>query len=318
MWGKIFEIREAVDNSISIFLKNREISRAYLPTISKTVTPEYYTDSFSVSSDISTEKYFLQPSPEFYLKKLISQTQKSFYYLGPVYRAGEDMNTNIHIPEFEMLEWYKIGCEIKDFESMAIDLILNIIEIVKKREYYKCQIPKINRVSWNELFNSVGIEISDIRISVENKTQKSIREYLNEKDNFSDAFYKIYYTEIFDKTKDGNIWAISEFPKEMSALSVIDGDIAYRFEIYWNGVELINAYFEERNSERLLSFFEQSNEIRKLLNKQEISIDKEFINQCKDLPMLSGGSLGVDRLIFLLIKDFFKINSLKDMNFNFF
>ena len=156
-WNQIFTLRAEVDRVIDKTLGQHGIQKSFLPTIAKTVTPEHYTDSFSVVSDVSDEKYYLQPSPEFYLKKLIAETQRSFYYLGPVYRAAEDMNTNIHLPEFQMLEWYKIGSSIKEFENLSCELILDIVNAVIERGYFQSELPKVQRVTWEMLFNSVGL-----------------------------------------------------------------------------------------------------------------------------------------------------------------
>ncbi len=317
-WSKIFEVRECVDRVITNFLKAKNIKKAYLPTISKSVTPEHYTDSFCVTTEVSSEKYYLQPSPEFYLKKLIADTSESYYYLGPVYRAGENIQTTVHVPEFTMLEWYKIGCPFRDFENMTIDIITEVIKEIKALGYFQEEIPKVNRVSWKELFAKVNVELSDIRNAVSTNAQSSIRDYLDETDDFNSAFHKIYYTEIYDTIQNGDIWLLTEFPKEMSALSVVEDDIAYRFELYWKGVELVNAYFEERNEHKLKTFFEHSNKVREQDNKEVVIIDDEFLVKSAKLPSISGGSIGIDRLIYLLIKDKFSLKSLDEMLYHFF
>ena len=82
------------------FFRQREIFEVQTPVVgSNTVT-----DS-NIESERLENGYFLQTSPEYFLKRLLAAGMPSCYQLGPVFRKGEVGRW--HNPEFTMLEWYR-------------------------------------------------------------------------------------------------------------------------------------------------------------------------------------------------------------------
>ena len=77
-----------------------------------------------------------------------------------------------------------------------------------------------------------------------------------------------------------------------------DGEkVAKRFELFIQGVELANAYQELRDSAELLARFNDNNSIRRLHGKKEIALDHQLLASLPLIPMCSGASLGIDRLM---------------------
>ena len=62
-------------------------------------------------------------------------------------------------------------------------------------------------------------------------------------------------------------------------------------------MELVNAYQELRDSDELLTRFNDNNAIRRLHGKKEITADHQLLESLPLMPKCSGASLGIDRLM---------------------
>lgn len=304
-YTKLFSCRQQLYHILESMMKDAGIHRAYIPTISYTVTPESYTDFFQATASCNPEEfYYLQPSPEFYLKKLIAFEQQSFYYLGPTYRANEPPQSILHLPEFDMLEFYKIGYNYEQFIQLSQEIFQAIWRefpeeyFVNGKTFYK----EIVIAQWEDLFAQIGINFDDLRNAVQHSCQTQLRSYLTQADDFEICFYKLFYHEIEHKILDGRLWFLSLYPQELGALAKRrNNSIAERFEIFWNGIELMNSYGESNDALFMRNLMEEENNIRKKTGKPIVPIDYKFLECLTKLPaILSGGSLGLDRILFII------------------
>ena len=65
--------------------------------------------------------HWLHSSPEAALKFLLASVAAPLYYLGPVFREGEQ--GRLHQPEFTMLEWYMPGYDLKAIARQLGELL---------------------------------------------------------------------------------------------------------------------------------------------------------------------------------------------------
>jgi lysyl-tRNA synthetase class 2 len=74
-----------------------------------------------------------------------------------------------------------------------------------------------------------------------------------------------------------------------------------RFEIYIGGMELANGYTELSDQEELASRMESVQRDLTEDGVEGLTVDDEFIEAMADLPPCAGVSVGMDRLLMLML-----------------
>lgn len=214
---------------------------------------------------------YLQPSPEYQLKRLLAAGAPSLYQLGPVFRAGESGRR--HNPEFVMLEWYRLG--FSDVELMKevaelVDLILG------PSEYRTLAYAEVVSLAGDQLAVPADIrprELLDLRFSVG-----------------------------IEALGPGRFF-VTDYPSDQAALARLrdeDATVAARFELVVDGLELANGYYELGNPDELRRRFQRDLEVRCSAGQHQPAVDEKFLAAMKaGLPDCAGVALGFDRLLML-------------------
>ena len=99
-----------------------------------------------------------------------------------------------------------------------------------------------------------------------------------------------------------------DFPASQAALAELktlaDGtEVAARFEIYWGGVELGNAYHELADADEQRQRFEANLKERQALGLQEVPVDQNLLAALdQGLPACAGIAMGFDRLLMVVLQ----------------
>ena len=93
-----------------------------------------------------------------------------------------------------------------------------------------------------------------------------------------------------------------DYPPQAASLAKLRGDVAERWEFYWDGMELANCFTELCDKDEQLKRFVTAKESRKLLKEADYPLDHEFINSLPQIESAAGVALGVDRLVMILTK----------------
>ena len=272
------------------YFAHRGVMEVDTPILSAQASVDAYIDLIPANYSQKQTRY-LHSSPEFCMKRLLSEGSGDIYQLSHVFRDGE--LSMKHNPEFTMIEWYRVG--------FALDkLIAETVEIIR---LFLGDLP-VETISYREAFKKYT------SIDYVKATVADLREYLESKDLITDEQDKnnlldiIMTTYIEPHLGLNGLTVLNHYPSTMAALAKTfhkdDEHVAERYEIYYNSIELCNGYHELTNPEEQETRFIQQNELRDSLGKTVLPIDYNFLDALKKgLPHCSGVAVGFDRLMML-------------------
>jgi elongation factor P--beta-lysine ligase len=314
-----------IEEAIHQFFKKNKYLRLDLPVLSPALIPESYLEVFETKFRYfdKKQKLYLTPSPELFIKRLLTEKIGDCYYLGKSFRNAE-ASSSLHFPEFTMLEFYKVGSDYNFMKKETSRLLLYIVNKVLKSKIitYRGKTIHLDQ-RWEEISLAEAFE-RFCQINAEDLFNKKNffkvaekRGYKTDKFTYVDLFSQIYVQEIEPNLGiNGRPTIIFDYPKELAALAKLnpDGKTAQRFEFYIAGIELGNCYTELTDwKANKTKFFEEEKQRRKD-NKIKHTIDWGFINALKKkMPKCSGIAIGIDRLA-MIFADVFDINQLKLIN----
>ena len=89
---------------------------------------------------------------------------------------------------------------------------------------------------------------------------------------------------------------------DLLILDEFGAKVAKRFELFMSGMEVANGYLELVNAQEQLQRFKQDNQLRRNMNRVELTIDTDLVDALEHgLPSCSGVALGLDRLVMLAL-----------------
>ncbi len=256
---------------------------------------------------------FLHTSPEYTMKKMLSAGFNKIYFLGKTFRDFESFG-GIHNPEFTMIEWYRKNVDFTKIMDDSEKLFKFISKELKKSKFkfgdkdlFDFINQKWQRVSVKQLFKRyLKVNLDDYLTTAKiEKLCLAQKIKCSKGERFEEIFYRIFLEKIepylgFDKPT-----IVYNYPSAMAALSrlsVKDSRYAERFEIYFRGVELANAYSELTDHQEQKSRLLSEKEIRTNKGQLVYDLDKDFLEALQlKLPPCAGIALGVDRLMMIFL-----------------
>ncbi len=234
---------------------------------------------------------WLQTSPEFSMKKLLSKYRRDIFQVARVFRNNECGRLNKI--EFTMLEWYKIGVDY----SYLIREIAELLEFLGISKEYKT-----TRLE-HAFEEYAGVVLSEDEEIFKNNLLAYGYEF-DDKEDWESLFFRIYVDVERNLGKDKPEF-ITHFPQRLSSYAKVVDGYAERFELYIRGIEIANGWTEETNPEEIRRRMEN------FAKGRDLPFDEELIRAYEDFPPCAGCSIGLDRL-FMVYKG---LNSLDEIYF---
>ncbi len=310
-----------IEEAVHAFLQSKGYLRIDLPVLTPALIPESYLEVFATEFRYLQvrERLYLTPSPELFLKRLLAYGAGNCYSLGKAFRNSEP-NSDFHLPEFTMLEYYKTGASYMDIADELLLMLQHISKTLNKTNkitYKKAQLSleKWEKITVAQAFATYAKinerELFDHELFFKAAQKKG---YAVDNFNYDDVWSQIYTQEVEPHLgMNGYPTLIYDYPKEFAALAKLntDGRTAQRFEFYMAGVELGDCYTELTDwKEQEVRFREEQVE-RKKAGKIDHPIDKGFIEALQyGLNPCAGIAVGFERLA-MVMANVDSIHSLK-------
>lgn len=263
------------------------------PNLVSTPGVDAHIDFMKVTGVRTKQSWYLPTSPEIELKKIIASGERRIFEVKPVYR--DDDQSAHHRSEFTMLEWYRAYQE-------KWSLLKDISDLVSS---FEGQQPlDIQKVPMASLFEKyVGINLTPQTNKEELLTciKKHQLDY-DSTDDWDDLFNRLFIHFVEPNLKAEGAIAIYNYPASQSSIARLTEDgWSDRFEFYWQGVEIANAYQEQNDASLVDEKIKQEIEKRKALGRESFPVDGEFISMMKaGFPPCCGAALGLERLFMVL------------------
>ncbi len=269
------------------------------PVLSPFLIPEAHLEVFStimINPYKGEKEFYLTPSPEIWMKKLLAQGSDSIFQITKSFRNSE-ASGNHHNPEFTMLEWYSAGSDYKD----SIRITENFLEKLALKFNCMAIKPPCLIFSIKELFfNHTGIDLEK-HSSAESLIKAIKNAGIGDKTGYTweEAFNYIFVSIIEPALPKDKPVIVIDYPIQIPCLAKKTKNSFWyeRWELYLNGIETANCYTEETDKNIIDAFFkEQTNLKSKSFVKHYVdnSYTQIFQNQ---FPDCSGVALGIDRLV---------------------
>lgn len=283
---------------IRTFFGKRGVLEVDTPALSQATVTDQHLVSFHTEfvgpGQSEPLPLYLMTSPEFHMKRLLCAGSGPIYQMGKSFR-NEEAGRH-HNPEFTMLEWYRPGFDHHQLMDEMEQLLQHVLHC-----------GAAERVSYQQLFLDY-LEVDPLTASIDALkavAPESLYE-LAQCETDKDTLLQLLFSMVIEP-QIGLVTPcfVFDFPASQAALARIseqDGRVACRFEVYFNGIELANGFYELADADEQLSRFEADNRKRTELGLKTQPIDYRLIAALAEgLPDCAGVALGVDRLIMLAL-----------------
>ncbi len=278
---KNLDLRAKIIASIRCYFENKGYLEVETPVRIPAPAPEANIEAEPSGS------WFLQTSPELYMKRLLAEGFERIFQICKCYRKGE--RGKLHLPEMTMLEWYTKGHDYLDMMRQCEDLITTVARSTDHGRGIQYQGRWIDFTKpW-------------VRMTVDQAFEKFAQEPLET------AIRNGNFDEIMACDIAPNLGCVKpvflyDYPAALGSLArlkPVDKRVAERFELYIAGIEICNAFSELTNSDEQRRRFEVEMQMRQASGKVIYPLAKPFLRALDRMPESAGNALGMDRLIML-------------------
>ena len=280
---RALEQRARIVQELRLFFVDQGFLEVETPHRIPAPAPESHIDA------VPSGNWFLHPSPEICMKRLLAAGYAKIFQMSRCWREGE--RGRQHVPEFTLLEWYRTGDDYRTLMEDCEMLISSLASTPGQEQRL--------------LFRGQEIDLSPPweRISVRN----AFRAYSEVTPEV--ALDRGLFDEIMVQTIEPQLGMkkpsfLCDYPAERGALARLSRDdptVAERFELYIGGLELANGFSELVDPEEQQRRFLLEQETRRSLGKPVYPMPETFLDELEEMPPSAGIALGVDRLVMVLL-----------------
>ncbi|MBA2662808.1 MAG: EF-P lysine aminoacylase GenX [Bradymonadaceae bacterium] len=300
--------RAALNTTARRFFAERDFLEVETPAWVESPGTDIYLNPFEADFNLDpgtappTLRGYLHTSPEFAMKRLLSEGFERIYQLTHVWRNGEV--TALHNPEFTILEWYRAWQEVDEI----IDDVEALVRRVLERSAHTLADAPFARRTMQEVFEAAcGIDLLEALDFDTLHRAASARGLLSRRTHTSRRWDELFFELVVSHLDPylatlGPIF-VTDWPTELAVLArknAHDPRTAERFELYIGGLELANGFGELTDPTEQRARFEADLIERQTLGLPTLPMPEKFLDALTHgMPPSAGVALGVDRLLML-------------------
>ncbi|WP_028669322.1 EF-P lysine aminoacylase EpmA [Saccharospirillum impatiens] len=287
--------RAMLMTAIRQFFADRQVLEVDTPVLSSVGVTDVHVHNLR-----TLDGGFLLTSPEYPMKRLLAAGLGDCYQLGHVFRADESGAR--HNREFTLLEWYRLGWDHHQLMQEVTALCdwvhraaggssaLASTFLSYQAAFEGAGLPDPHRVSLRELRQVAALQLSA-------DTAKWDR------DACLDALMALVVEPGLPLER---LTFVTDYPVSQAALARTHTrggvELGYRFELYWQGMELANGYWELTDPKEQRRRFEQDAQRRVSQGLAVPEVDERLLAAMQaGMPECAGVALGVDRLLMAVL-----------------
>jgi lysyl-tRNA synthetase class 2 len=221
------------------------------------------------------------------MKRLLAAGYQRIYQICKCFRKGE--RGGRHLSEFTILEWYRADADYQDLMGDCEDLISRVSSDLGMAEIFSRQ---GGQVSLKKPWERITVEDAFIRYAGIGATEALKKR----------CFEEILTSEVEPRLGLDVPVFLCDYPKEMAALARFrEGtpEVAERFELYIDGMEIANAFSELTDPVEQKRRFVEASRKREQEGYAIYPEPEPFLQALSRMPPSAGIALGVDRLAML-------------------
>jgi lysyl-tRNA synthetase class 2 len=316
--GSVLEMRaEALKRCRQVF-EARDFRHVETPHLVSAPGTDLYIDPIKIAADATEAPAWLHTSPEFAMKRLLSEGCTRIWQHCRVWRGGE--RTGRHHPEFSMLEWYRAWesaeAIIDDIETVVTRVCGDTARVAGRGSSGSTAQtislePPFDRITMRALVDDVcGFDLLDAldypslrdAIAGAGLLERSLKTRHRESDGrWDELFFEMMVTELEPALRQMGAVFVTEWPAPLAVLAKKHDDdprVAERFELFVGGLELANGFVELTDPDEQRKRFETERAERKRLEKPQLPVPKRLLQSLRyGMPPSAGVALGFDRLL---------------------
>ena len=309
----------------SIIQKVREffINSGYLeldtPLLSGHLIPESCLEVFQTErlfphgSKKESRKLWLVPSPEIWMKKIISKHNVNVFQICKCFRNGESTG-HLHNSEFTMLEYYTMNADYMDSLKLTEDLFEFMAAWLQKNDL--CNLTPFERITVKEAFlKYAGFDIFETaEKGADAMAYQARRLGLEPMPGITTGglYDLIFIHSVEPNLKAEKPAALMDYPAFVPCLAQLKqcakggnrgvANTVERWELYHNGIELANCFSEETDPQKVKEFFisEEAEKEKTAVVKHKVDHEYRKMFDENKFPRCSGVAMGLDRFIMAL------------------
>ncbi len=292
----VLQARAAMLARIRAYFEAQEVAEVHTPVLSGAAASDPAIESIATDHARAGRRY-LQTSPEYAMKRLLAAGFGDCYQVCPVFRDGEA--GRLHNPEFTMIEWYRLDYGVGEMQH-DVDRLLRVA-CAELRQFGPTR-----EISYRSAVREAcGLDCRSagpaaIRAALAERGIEPARADDWDRDAWLDLLMGAVVGPGLGH--DAPVF-VNDYPASQAALAQLrteaDGtQVAERFELYVDGLELANGFRELGDATEQRRRFEQDLRRRAARGQACNPLDERLLAALSHgLPDCAGVALGFDRLV---------------------